>query len=61
MTVYKQRRGRSTTIPVTTGKPGFDTRNGVKVVLGKESFVRMRSTSVGIAEGSSDSYDLPVY
>jgi lipoprotein-anchoring transpeptidase ErfK/SrfK len=48
-------------IPVTTGKPGFDTRNGVKVVLGKERFVRMRSTSIGIAEGSAESYDLPVY
>ncbi|MFG3321720.1 Ig-like domain-containing protein [Streptomyces sp. NPDC048171] len=48
-------------IPVTTGKPGFDTRNGVKVVLGKEPFVRMRSTTVGIAEGSSESYDLPVH
>jgi lipoprotein-anchoring transpeptidase ErfK/SrfK len=48
-------------IPVTTGKPGFDTRNGVKVVLGKEYFVRMRSATVGISEGSSDSYDLPVY
>ncbi|MFJ7154707.1 Ig-like domain-containing protein [Streptomyces sp. NPDC101118] len=49
------------TIPVTTGKPGFSTRNGVKVVLGKEYFVRMRGTSIGIAEGSSESYDLPVY
>ncbi|MFJ3206356.1 L,D-transpeptidase [Streptomyces flaveolus] len=48
-------------VPVTTGKPGFETRNGVKVVLGKEPFVRMRSTTVGIAEGSSESYDLPVY
>jgi lipoprotein-anchoring transpeptidase ErfK/SrfK len=48
-------------IPVTTGKPGFDTRNGVKVVLGKEYFVQMRSSTVGIAAGSSDSYDLPVY
>ncbi|MFG2571829.1 Ig-like domain-containing protein [Streptomyces sp. NPDC048481] len=48
-------------IPVTTGKPGFETRNGVKVVLGKEYFVRMRGTTVGIAEGSADSYDLPVY
>ncbi|MEV0846896.1 Ig-like domain-containing protein [Streptomyces sp. NPDC049954] len=47
--------------PVTTGKPGFDTRNGIKVILGKESFVRMRSGSVGIAAGSSESYDLPVY
>ncbi len=48
-------------IPVTTGKPGFSTRNGVKVVLGQESFVRMRGTSIGISEGSSDSYDLPVH
>ncbi|GGT63917.1 L,D-transpeptidase [Streptomyces purpureus] len=49
------------TIPVTTGKPGFSTRNGIKVVLGKEYFVRMRSTTVGIAASSSESYDLPVY
>ncbi|MEU3398233.1 lipoprotein-anchoring transpeptidase ErfK/SrfK [Streptomyces filamentosus] len=49
------------TIPVTTGKPGFSTRNGIKVVLGKEYYVRMRGTSIGIDEGSSESYDLPVY
>lgn len=49
------------TIPVTTGKPGYSTRNGVKTVLGKESFVRMTGTSIGIPEGSSDSYNLPVY
>ncbi|MFD3488716.1 Ig-like domain-containing protein [Streptomyces sp. NPDC058665] len=49
------------TVPVTTGKPGFSTRNGIKVVLEKQSFVRMRGTSVGIAAGSSESYDLPVH
>ncbi|MEV8453386.1 Ig-like domain-containing protein [Streptomyces sp. NPDC052095] len=49
------------TIPVTTGKPGFATRNGVKVVLEKEYYVRMRGETIGIAQGSSDSYDLPVY
>ncbi|MFJ9822053.1 Ig-like domain-containing protein [Streptomyces sp. NPDC101151] len=48
-------------IPVTTGKSGYETRNGVKVVLAKQYFVRMRGTTVGIAEGSADSYDLPVY
>ncbi|CAM5706645.1 Lipoprotein-anchoring transpeptidase ErfK/SrfK OS=Streptomyces microflavus OX=1919 GN=Smic_18920 PE=4 SV=1 [Streptomyces microflavus] len=48
------------TIPVTTGKPGFSTRNGVKVILAKEQFVRMRGESIGIAAGSSESYDLPV-
>lgn len=60
MTVYKNDEVIKE-LPVTTGKPGFDTRNGVKVVLGKEYFVRMRGTSIGIAEGSSESYDLPVY
>lgn len=49
------------TMPVTTGKPGFDTRNGIKVVLEKQSFVQMKSSTVGIAAGSSNSYDLPVH
>ncbi|MEV6111802.1 Ig-like domain-containing protein [Streptomyces sp. NPDC052109] len=48
-------------IPVTTGKPGYDTRNGVKVVLEKAYVVRMRGTTIGIAAGTSDSYDLSVY
>ncbi|WP_151772895.1 L,D-transpeptidase [Streptomyces abyssomicinicus] len=60
MTVYKNGE-EVRTLPVTTGKPGFDTRNGVKVVLAKERFVRMRGTSIGIAEGSAESYDLPVH
>ncbi|SMF31721.1 Ig-like domain-containing protein [Streptomyces sp. Amel2xC10] len=60
MTVYRNDEVVNT-IPVTTGKPGFETRNGVKVVLGKEYLVRMRGTSIGIAEGSSESYDLDVY
>lgn len=60
MTVYKNGAAINK-IPITTGKPGFETRNGVKVVLSKEYVVRMRGTTVGIAEGSSDSYDLPVY
>ncbi|MCF3961741.1 L,D-transpeptidase [Streptomyces fuscigenes] len=48
-------------LPVTTGKPGFETREGIKVVLEKQAFVQMRSATVGIAAGSSDSYDLPVH
>ncbi|MEW2416135.1 Ig-like domain-containing protein [Streptomyces sp. NPDC046866] len=47
------------TIPVTTGKPGFSTRNGVKVVLGKQYFVQMRGDTVGI--GGDEYYNLPVY
>ncbi|MEU3981914.1 Ig-like domain-containing protein [Streptomyces sp. NPDC026672] len=60
MTVYRN-GAEINTIPVTTGKPGFETRNGVKVVLEKQYFVRMRGETVGIAEGTSESYDLPVY
>ncbi|MEU3312458.1 Ig-like domain-containing protein [Streptomyces sp. NPDC006662] len=48
------------TIPVTTGKPGFRTRSGIKVVLGKEAKVRMRGDSVGIQKGTKEFYDLPV-
>ncbi|WP_063752702.1 L,D-transpeptidase [Streptomyces sp. NRRL S-350] len=48
------------TIPVTTGKPGFDTRNGIKVVLGQEKSVRMNGETIGIAAGSTEAYDLDV-
>ncbi|MBA0050267.1 hypothetical protein E0L36_04940 [Streptomyces sp. AJS327] len=43
--------------PITTGKAGYRTRNGVKVILTKEPFVRMTSASIG----ASDFYDLPVH
>ncbi|WP_436787232.1 Ig-like domain-containing protein [Yinghuangia sp. YIM S10712] len=49
------------TVPVTTGKPGFTTRSGTKVILGKEQHVVMDGTTVGIAEGSSEAYRLDVY
>ncbi|MGH4027731.1 Ig-like domain-containing protein [Actinomycetota bacterium Odt1-20B] len=56
MTVY--RNGEEiNSMPVTTGKPGYSTRNGVKVVLGKEYVVRMTSASIG----ASDFYDKQVY
>ncbi|CAM5666969.1 L,D-transpeptidase [Streptomyces tanashiensis] len=48
------------TFPVTTGKAGYRTRSGIKVVLGKEPLVRMRGDSIGIARGSKDFYDLKV-
>jgi lipoprotein-anchoring transpeptidase ErfK/SrfK len=60
LTVYKNDE-KIKEIPITTGKSGFETRNGIKVVLAKEYFVRMKSSTVGIAAGSADSYDLPVY
>lgn len=49
------------TIAVTTGKPGFRTRSGIKVVLRKERRVRMRGDTVGIKRGTREFYDLPVF
>ncbi|MET8826642.1 Ig-like domain-containing protein [Streptomyces sp. NPDC004610] len=60
MTVYRNDE-EIMSMPVTTGKPGYETRNGVKVVLGQEYFVRMRGSSVGISASSSEGYNLPVY
>ncbi|MGW0390413.1 Ig-like domain-containing protein [Streptomyces sp. NPDC003042] len=48
-------------IPVTTGKAGFRTRTGIKVVLRKEYKVRMRGDTVGIQRGTKEFYDLPVF
>ncbi|MDV9191605.1 L,D-transpeptidase, partial [Streptomyces sp. SR27] len=59
MTVFRDGRPLRT-LPVTTGKAGYRTRGGTKVVLGKEPMVRMRGDSIGIARGSSDFYDLKV-
>ncbi|GAA2600273.1 L,D-transpeptidase [Streptomyces axinellae] len=53
-----KKNGRTVhSMPITTGKAGYETRNGIKVILAKESFVRMTSASIG----ASDFYDLPVY
>ncbi len=48
------------TLPVSMGKPGFATRSGIKVLTAKYLSVRMRSTSIGIPAGSTESYDLTV-
>jgi lipoprotein-anchoring transpeptidase ErfK/SrfK len=55
MTVYKNGEAIKE-IPVTTGKPGYETRNGVKLVLAKEGTVRMTSASIS----AGDFYDLLV-
>lgn len=46
------------TIPITTGKPGFTTRSGVKVIMEKFESKRMNSETVGIPQGSADAYDI---
>lgn len=46
------------TIPITTGKAGFITRSGTKVIMEKFATRRMNSETVGIPAGSSEAYDL---
>ncbi|WP_134767491.1 Ig-like domain-containing protein [Nocardioides sp. 1609] len=46
------------TLPITTGKPGFTTRSGTKVIMEKFESKRMNSETVGIPQGSSEAYDI---
>ena len=46
------------TIPVTTGKAGMATRNGIKVIMSRERVHHMRSSTVGIPKGDPDYYDI---
>jgi lipoprotein-anchoring transpeptidase ErfK/SrfK len=46
------------TIPITTGKEGFTTRSGTKVIIEKHRVKRMNSETVGIAEGNPEYYDI---
>jgi lipoprotein-anchoring transpeptidase ErfK/SrfK len=46
------------TTPITTGKAGFTTRSGVKVIMEKFRSRRMNSETVGIPNDSAEGYDL---
>ena len=48
------------TIPITTGKEGFTTRSGIKVIMSKERTRIMDSVTVDIPSGSSEAYRLKV-
>lgn len=48
------------TLPSTTGKEGFTTRSGTKLVLEKFDSLKMNSETIAIPSGSSESYDLNV-
>ena len=46
------------TTPITTGKPGFTTRSGTKVIMEKFRSKRMNSETVGIARDAPEGYDI---
>lgn len=51
---------KAKTIPVSGGKSGFVTRSGTKVITEKLARTKMASETIGIAENSSEGYDLDV-
>jgi lipoprotein-anchoring transpeptidase ErfK/SrfK len=48
------------TIPVTTGKPGWDTRVGTKVIMSRQSEVTMDAATLDVPKNSPDYYRLKV-
>lgn len=48
------------TYPVTTGKPGSETREGIKVISGKEGTIIMDAATLGTSRNSPDYYRLEV-
>jgi len=49
------------TIPVTTGKAGFQTRNGIKVIMSRESQVRMDAATTGTDSKDPNYYNILVH
>ncbi len=47
-------------VPITTGKAGFETRSGTKVIMSKERMRVMDALSTGIAVGDPEYYRLDV-
>jgi lipoprotein-anchoring transpeptidase ErfK/SrfK len=46
------------TVPITTGKPGFVTRSGVKIIIEKDRHKRMNSETIGIDPNGPDGYNI---
>ena len=61
MTVFTQRRARSTQSPSPPASPASRPATASRSCWARSTSYGCAATTVGIAEGSSDSYDLPVY
>jgi len=47
------------TIPISAGKPGFETRSGIKLIMEKFESKTMDAATVGIAPGDPEYYNIP--
>jgi len=47
-------------IPITTGKSGFETREGIKVIMGRETSRQMNSETTGIDKDNPEYYNVKV-
>lgn len=48
------------TMPITTGKEGWETRSGIKVIMSKERHLVMDAATLGVAEDDPEYYRLDV-
>jgi len=55
MDVYIQ-GAKAKTIPISGGRPGWETRSGIKVIMEKYTNFTMKAESIGLKEGDKDYY-----
>ena len=59
LTVWRNGK-KARVIPVSTGKDGFQTRNGTKVILEKHTLKIMDASTIGISQSDPEYYRLEV-